>query len=91
MINEKNKYLPLIFSINLESSFLLLAIIKTPIVSTDVGIASEVLSKESIFSDESNFSQASPNIEISYENAKKFTIPQGMRLYIEMFEKLHES
>ncbi len=32
MINEKNKYLPLIFSINLESSFLLLAIIKTPIV-----------------------------------------------------------
>jgi len=67
------------------------SIIKTPIVSTDVGIASEVLSKESIFSDESNFSQASPNIEISYENAKKFTIPQGMRLYIEMFEKLHES
>ena len=33
------------------------SIIKTPIVSTDVGIASEVLSKESIFSDESNFSQ----------------------------------
>ena len=67
------------------------SIIKTPIVSTDVGIASEVLSKESIFSDESNFSQASPNIEISYENAKKFIIPEGMRLYIEMFEKLHES
>ena len=37
MINEKNKCLPLIFSINLESSFLLLAIIGGSVISTSSG------------------------------------------------------
>ena len=67
------------------------AIIKTPIVSTDVGIASEILSEESIYTSQKDFFEAKPNISISYENAKKYQIPQGMNLYIEMFETAYES
>ena len=53
------------------------AITKTPIISTDVGIASEILANESIFTME-NFSNAIPNIDIPYQNVIKYKIPMGL-------------
>jgi glycosyltransferase involved in cell wall biosynthesis len=50
-------------------------ITKTPIISTDVGIASQILSKESIFNME-NYLLAKPNIDIAYENSVKYTLPK---------------
>ena len=44
-------------------------ITKTPIISTNVGIAPEILNSKSIFED-SNYENATPDIETAYENAK---------------------
>lgn len=52
---------------------------KTPIISTNVGIASELLPKESIY-DINNYltyKKALPNIEKSYENVNNLTIKKG--------------
>jgi len=61
------------------------AMSKTPIISTNVGIAPEILSPESIF-DMTNFYNAVPNVEIAYENSKELMIPNGFNKYKEMFE-----
>ena len=45
-------------------------ITKTPIISTDVGFASDILSNESIF-DMNNFENAKPNIEHAYKKSKE--------------------
>ena len=58
-------------------------ITKTPIISTDVGFASDVLSNESIF-DMNNFKNAKPNIDFAYKNSKKLTIPEGFEKFINM-------
>ena len=47
------------------------AITKTPIISTDVGVASEILASESIFNME-NYINAKPNIEYAFKEASKF-------------------
>ena len=52
------------------------ALSKTPIISTDVGIASEILDKRSLF-DMSNFKVAEPEIEKAYKNVRRFEIPNG--------------
>ena len=52
------------------------ALNKTPLISTDVGIASEVLSEESIF-DMSTFKNAIPNVEFAYQKVQQYTIPEG--------------
>ena len=62
-------------------------ITKTPVISTNVGIASEILSKESIF-DMSNYKNSKPNIDTAYENSLKLTIPKGFDEYIKMFKNL---
>ena len=49
------------------------AVTKTPIISTDVGVASEILHPESIF-DPSKFLNSKPNIEYAYEKSKKLII-----------------
>tara|TARA_B100000927_G_C16445732_1_gene461674 strand:+ start:569 stop:1489 length:921 start_codon:yes stop_codon:yes gene_type:complete len=68
------------------------AITKTPIISTNVGLAPEILSKESIYSFEPlNFSEAKPNIEVAYKNVKKLKISNLMISYRNMFEKLYEN
>jgi glycosyltransferase involved in cell wall biosynthesis len=67
-------------------SILECGIIKTPILSTDVGVASEILNKSSIFEDD-NFHSAKENIEHAYENVSKLTIPQGFDTFNEMFEE----
>jgi len=60
------------------------ALTKTPIISTDVGVAREVLAEESIF-DMSNYSKAKPNIEHAYKIAQNFIIPKGFEDFRSMF------
>lgn len=66
------------------------SITNTPILSTDVGVASEILHKDSIF-DETNFNNAITNTDYAYHNALKYTIPGGMKMFREMFEKFYEN
>ena len=49
-------------------------ITKTPIISTDVGFATDILSSESIF-DMSNYKDAAPNINYAYEKSLELSIP----------------
>jgi glycosyltransferase involved in cell wall biosynthesis len=66
------------------------SITKTPLVSTDVGVASEILHKSSIFEVE-NFNEATPMTDYAYFNSLKFTIPNGMDKFINMFKDLYEN
>ncbi len=66
------------------------AITKTPIISTDVGIASEILSEESII--RSNYLDSTkPNEEIAYEKVKNLILPSGMDKFREMFKFVYEN
>ena len=60
---------------------------KTPIISTDVGIAKKVLATESIF-DMKNFQSAQPNVEFAYQNSKIFDIPKGFVEFNKMFKDI---
>ena len=60
---------------------------KTPIISTDVGIASEFLHNSSIFN-MNNFQDARPETEYAYKKAKMYSIPNGFKEYLEMFYSL---
>tara|TARA_X000000368_G_C23054582_1_gene723251 strand:+ start:1275 stop:2198 length:924 start_codon:yes stop_codon:yes gene_type:complete len=62
---------------------------KTPILSTDVGVAPEILNKKSIFNID-EFNQAKVDVGYAYKNSLKFTIPDGMASYIKMFRDLYE-
>ena len=62
-------------------------ITKTPLISTDVGIATEILSSESIFNMD-NFEQAKPNIKVAYDNSIKYSLEDGMKKYQNMFEDI---
>jgi glycosyltransferase involved in cell wall biosynthesis len=66
------------------------AILKIPIISTDVGIASEVLNKNSIFN-MNNYKMATPNVNEAYTNAAPFCLPNGLNKFIQMFENLYEN
>lgn len=65
----------------------------TPIISTNVGIASQILSPESIFNyeDIDTFQNAKPNIDFAYKQSSKLTIPEGMEGYNSMFKEVYES
>ncbi len=63
---------------------------KTPIVSTDVGVSSEILAGESIF-DPKNFLKAKPNVDYAYKNSLEFAIPKGVEKFNVMLRSLHES
>ncbi len=56
------------------------AITKTPIISTDVGVASEILHTESIFN-MNNFEKAKPNTEVAFQNSQKHIIPDAFVPY----------
>jgi glycosyltransferase involved in cell wall biosynthesis len=60
---------------------------KTPIISTDVGIATEILNKKSIFNME-NFLEAKPDINTAFKNSIKFNIPGGFNEFNKLFENL---
>ena len=66
------------------------ALTKTPIVSTDVGVASEILHSESIFA-EGEFKAAVPNVDYAYKNSQKYKIPEGMNDYVKMFKDHYEN
>lgn len=57
---------------------------KTPIISTDVGIANEILSTKSIYN-MNNFKEALPDIETAYNNSQKFCIPNGFVNFRKLF------
>ena len=63
------------------------AITKTPIISTDVGLASNILAPESICSFDM-LTKAEPNVEHAYNNVLKYKIPQGFEAFVEMFKEL---
>ena len=71
-------------------SILECGITKTPIISTNVGIAEEILGSESIFN-MSNFEKAKPNIEIAYKNSKQFIIPQGFNIFNQVLKEVYEN
>ena len=63
---------------------------KTPIISTDVGVAPEILSSESIFN-MNTFLEAKPHIEMPYSNSMELSMEKIFPKYIEMFKSLNES
>ena len=65
---------------------------RTPVISTDVGIAREILGADSIFDykDISSFNETSPNVEKAYIESSKLTIPNGMLGYVDMFSRVYE-
>ena len=66
---------------------------KTPIISTNVGIAEEILHQESIFdvNDINTYKKAKPNIDYAYEKSSLLKIPDGINGYIKMFKEVYES
>lgn len=60
---------------------------KTPIISTDVGLASEILDKNSIFTFP-DYLKARPNTEFTYNKVQNFSIPKGFEAYINMFREI---
>ena len=66
------------------------ALTKTPIISTDVGIASEILSNKAIFNMD-NFKNAHPDEELAYKNVQRFVMPQGFVEFNKMFEDINEN
>lgn len=67
------------------------AISKTPIVSTNVGIAPQVLNPVSIYKNIEEFKYAKPDINFAYNKAIEYVIPIGMSPYVKMFEELYEN
>lgn len=65
------------------------ALLKIPIVSTDVGIASEILHPNSIY-DMNTFHQAQPEINYAHEKAKDFIIPNIMKSFNDLLELIYE-
>ena len=62
-------------------------ITRTPIISTDVGLASEILHQNSIFNME-NFKDAKPEIDFAYKNSLQLKIPHGFNEFLEVFNSL---
>ena len=67
------------------------AVSKTPIISTDVGVASEILEK-SIFSHHNlsqlEISKVKPDINFAFEKSMKYTLPNGVNLFKNMLSNL---
>jgi len=63
---------------------------KVPIISTNVGIASEILSTKSIYNIGKEES-ADIDIETQFRNVQKYFIPKGMQGFLEMFKGQYES
>ena len=69
------------------------AITKTPIVSSDVGVASQILNPKSLFDSNNpdSYFSAVPDTEFAYKKVKKYEIPQGFKEYISLLSDLYES
>ena len=66
------------------------ALTKTPLISTNVGIADEILANQSIY-DMSNFSDAKPDIDTAYNNVQKYKIPNGFDEFNLLLRRLYEN
>ncbi len=66
---------------------------RTPIISTNVGLASQILAPESIFdfNDLSTFQYAKPNTNFAFDQSSLLRIPNGMKGYNDMFKEVYES
>ena len=58
------------------------ALSKTPLISTNVGISSIILSKESIIEEDN---EVTPNVEHAYNNISKYNIPNGFKDFKDKF------
>lgn len=67
--------------------------VKAPLLSTNVGIASEILHKDSIFdfNDLSSFDGVKVNTDHAFKTSSKLTIPTGMIGYKNMFKEVYEN
>ena len=63
---------------------------KTPIISTNVGLVEDILASESIFTMDEilNNNDISPNLEVAYNNAIKYKIPEYFSDFNTIFEQL---
>tara|TARA_B100001057_G_scaffold501243_1_gene622392 strand:+ start:11046 stop:11966 length:921 start_codon:yes stop_codon:yes gene_type:complete len=59
--------------------------LKIPIISTDVGIAKEILSSKSIYSSTS-LSEGTPDVNYAFKKVNKYLLPQGMEKYKKMLK-----
>ena len=66
------------------------AVSKTPIISTNVGVAPEILDKVSIF-EVKDFEKAMPNIDFAYKKSQEYIIPKGMEKFRDMFREVYEN
>ena len=62
------------------------AITRTPIISTDVGMAKNVLSEKSIFYEDA--SDAEPDLDTAYEKIQNYLIPGLFEKYVDMFKEV---
>ena len=60
-------------------------ITKTPVISTNVGVAPEILPEKSIF-DMTNYQNAEPDTEYVYLESKKFIAKNGQEMFRQMFK-----
>ena len=63
------------------------SITRTPILSTDVGVASEILHENSIF-EVNKFSESIPNVDHAYENSLNL---QFLNKFDSIFTEIYES
>jgi glycosyltransferase involved in cell wall biosynthesis len=63
------------------------AITKTPIISTDVGIANKILHPRAIFSI-NDLESAAPNVEYAYQQVQEYLIPDGFNNFKTMFNEV---
>ena len=67
------------------------AISKTPVISTNVGVATEILNTTSIYENQDDYYKAIVDVEYAYKQALNHTLPNGMKKFIEMFTELYEN
>ncbi len=63
---------------------------ETPILSTNVGLASQLLSEDSIFNMD-NYQIAVPNINFSSEKITQMKIPEGFDSYFKILKEINEN
>ena len=67
------------------------AITKTPIISTDVGIASEILSEDSLFGFDKSYRKAIPNVDHAYTKVQEYKINTLIEKYNDMLVNFNEN
>ena len=66
------------------------AVTRTPIISTDVGIASQVLDRKSIFNMDT-FMNAEPNVDYAFDKVQEYLIPSGFDNFRKIMNEVYEN